>query len=286
MKQSNLKDYLVVATALLLLVVGASLVVSFEDLLYPPAIQQVIAPLVIITLVFRFFTSLQIAKLWYWAGIPLGVTSSVICLFSVLYSLESLEGFEQEIALSLISLGYGLAASMLGYAFSAKVVYPVGNQRSPASTTIKVVVAVAVLICLVVSMELQVGVGAVVDISASMLIASPVLLGVYRSKANARAEGVMTGLIFGALACVLVGLIGYLSSGLDPSGIGPPTRTALAGLIFAGLGLVGAILFCEAEDLDQANVSRKNWHLMEIYALWVLMAFTPMSFRELLSLLS
>ena len=260
MKQHNLKDYFVVATALLLLVVGASLVVSFEDLLYPPAIQQVIAPLVIITMVFRFFTSLQVAKLWYWAGIPLGVTSSAICLLSLLHSVESPEGFEQEIALSLISLGYGLVASMFGYAFSAKVIHPVGDQRNPASTTIKVVVA------------------------AAMLIASPVLLGIFRSKANARADGVMTCLMFGALACVFVGLIGYLFSGLDPKGLGPATATGLAGLIYSGLGLVGTMLFCEPEDLEQANVSRKNWHLMEIYALWVLMCFAPMSLRESFSL--
>ena len=284
MKKNNLKDYFVVATALLLLVVGASLVVSFEDLLYPPAIQQVIAPLVIITMVFRFFTSLQVAKLWYWAGIPLGVTSSAICLLSLLHSVESPEGFEQEIALSLISLGYGLAASMLGYAFSAKVIHPVGDQRNPASTTIKVFVVAAVLICLLVSIELQVGLSAVVDVSASMLIASPVLLGVYRSKANARADGVMTCLMFGALACVFVGLIGYLFSGLDPKGLGPATATGLAGLIYSGLGLVGTMLFCEPEELEQANVSRKNWHLMEIYALWVLMCFAPMSLRESFSL--
>ncbi len=54
------------------------------------------------------------------------------------------------------------------------MIHPVGDQRNPASTTIKVVVAVAVLICLLVSIELQVGLSAVVDVSASMLIASPV----------------------------------------------------------------------------------------------------------------
>ena len=280
MKQNSLKDYLIVATAPLLLVVGASLVISLEDLLYPPAIQQVIAPLAIITLVFRFFTSLQVAKLWYWAGIPLGVTSSAICLLSLLHSVESPEGFEQQIALSLISLGYGLGASMLGYAFSSKEMDTASVQRSSTSTTAKVSVAVAVLICLLISIEIQVGLVAVIDISASMLIVSTVLLGAYRSQVKARADGVMMGLIFGALSCVFVGLVGYLFSGLDPKGLGPATATALAGLIYSGLGLVGATLFCEIEDLDQANVSRKNWHLMEIYALWVLMCFSPMSLRE------
>ena len=108
-----MKDYLVTTIALLLLVFGASLRIDIEDLLYPPAIQQVIAPLLIITLVFRVFTNVQVPKLWFWAGIPLGITSSAICLLSLLYNVASADGFEQEIAYSLISLGYGLAASML-----------------------------------------------------------------------------------------------------------------------------------------------------------------------------
>ena len=65
-----MKDYLVTTIALLLLIFGASLRIDIEDLLYPPAIQQVIAPLLIITLVFRVFTNVQVPKLWFWAGMP------------------------------------------------------------------------------------------------------------------------------------------------------------------------------------------------------------------------
>ena len=58
-----MKDYVVTTIALLLLVFGATLTIDIEDLLYPLAIQQVIAPLLIITLVFRIFTSVQVSKL-------------------------------------------------------------------------------------------------------------------------------------------------------------------------------------------------------------------------------
>ena len=54
-----MKDYVVTTIALLLLVFGATLTIDIEDLLYPLAIQQVIAPLLIITLVFRILPAFK-----------------------------------------------------------------------------------------------------------------------------------------------------------------------------------------------------------------------------------
>ena len=90
----------------------------------------------------------------------------------------------------------------------------------------------------------------------------------------------MSGFVFGSLACVFVGLVDYLFSSQDPKGLGPATATGLLGIIYAGLGVFGATIFFQAEEFNQISVERKNWHLMEIYALWVLMCFAPMSLRE------
>jgi hypothetical protein len=93
-----MKDYVVTTIALLLLFFGASLIIDLENLLCLPAIQQVLAPLLIITLAFRTFTNIQISELWFWVGISLGITSSSICLLSLLYNVAGADGFEQQIA--------------------------------------------------------------------------------------------------------------------------------------------------------------------------------------------
>ena len=275
-----MKDYVVTTIALLLLVFGATLTIDIEDLLYPPAIQQVIAPLLIITLVFRVFTSVQVSKLWFWAGIPLGITSSAICLLSLLYNVEGADGFEQKIAYSLISLGYGLAASMLGLTFMGYKSNAASELEEDVPLTLRLLVGSAVLACLLVSTESLIGLSGLLNPSAGLLVFSVILLGAYKSKTGARADGIMSGFVFGSLACVFVGLVGYLFSGLDPKGLGPATETGLLGIIYSGLGVVGATIFFQTKELTQSSVERKNWHLMEIYALWVLMCFAPMSLRE------
>ena len=275
-----MKDYLVTTIALLLLIFGASLIIDIEDLLYPPAIQQVIAPLLIITLVFRVFTNVQVPKLWFWAGIPLGITSSAICLLSLLYNMASADGFEQQIAYSLISLGYGLAASMLGRTFIGHKSSDAADSKEDVPTALKLFVGGAVLACFLISTQSLIGLSGLLDPSAGLIVFSVLLLGTYKSRAGARAEGVMSGFVFGSLACVFVGLVGYLFSGLDPRGLGPATATGLLGIIYSGLGVVGATIFFQTKELKQSSVERKNWHLMEIYALWVLMCFAPMSLRE------
>ena len=93
-----MKDYVVTTIALLLLFFGASLIIDLENLLCLPAIQQVLAPLLIITLAFRTFTNIQISELWFWVGIPLGITSSAIFLLSLLFNVPGADGFEQQIA--------------------------------------------------------------------------------------------------------------------------------------------------------------------------------------------
>lgn len=228
---------------------------------------------------------MNLSKLWYWMGIPLGITSSATCLLDLLSNLDSPAGFERAIGVSFIGLGYGLTVSMFGQAFTARDFPQTQDQKAQSSLGLKSAIGFIVLTCLLVSIENQIGLIYIADFSAFLLLSSTVLLGVFSSGINERADGIMRGFVFGALACVFVGLVSYLFSGLDPKGFGPATATALSGLIYAGFGMVITIVCFNFKDLSQADIPRMNWHLLEIYALWVLMIFAPMSLRESFALI-
>lgn len=280
-----MRDSLIIFCVLLALFLGLENAIHLEALIYVPAIQQVGIPILIFSLSSRFITNVKLSKLWYWMGIPLGVSSSAICLLDLLSNLETSAGFEKAIGVSLISLGYGLTVSMLGHAFCVRDSEQETAFNTLPSIGLKVGIVFTALTCLMVSIESQIGLIYVADFSGVLLVISTVLLGVFSSGKKKQADGIMRGFVFGALACVFVGLISYLFSGLDPKGFGPATATALSGLIYAGFGMVITIACLNFNELIQADIPRLNWHLLEVYALWVLMIFAPMSLRESFALL-
>ena len=65
-------------------------------------------------------------------------------------------------------------------------------------------------------------------------------------------------------------------------GLGGAVAVALLALTYSGPTFFCVVLWAGEEQLDTESITIKNWHLIEIYALWVLLIYAPISLRELL----
>ena len=287
-----MKQTAIIVISCLSIFIGAATTVDPAKLFYSPAIQQVFYSTLIVTVVFRIFTGIQISKIWHWIGIPLGITSSATSLVSLVFNATGPDGFEEGIANSILGLGYGLLVSMFGFLVSngsrgaelrPLIAFTFGHSHQRyAEIIFRLAVLLLVLLCVTgpIVENNPLGFVGAFDFRAMLIIFGVVLSCAYFSDSDSRVDRVLTGFVFGCLASVFVGLIGYLFAGLDSEWLSVALAQALIGLSYSGIGFVVVVLMAQTKNLEQSSISLKNWHMLEIYSLWVLMLFAPISLRE------
>jgi len=278
-KGNQMSRYLLPGFAFVLLIWGASASVGWENLIYMRAILQVAVPAMMITIVFGLFTNLSVPLILSLTGIPLGVTSSAICLMDILHSFEAAE-FERSIAYGMLGLGYGLLISLLGHSLHKTSAVGASKKVYEGDWLQKAIIVIGSLSCITYVSDEMAGITRFWHPPSLLVLASAVLFTVNGKQPSERIDAILSGLVYGALACVIIGLLGYLFTGLDLKGMGPAVEMALLGLTYGGFGFFILVISAKEKHLDSKSITVKNWHLIEIYSLWVLMCFAPITLRE------
>ena len=264
------------------LALGASLVVGWENLIYKWALLQVVVPVLIVAVVLGLFTKRSVPLVLYQTGIPLGIASSSMCLIELLQTTAEAAGFEQSIAQSMLGLGYGLLISLLGLSI-LNLETPDPKVNAYANSQLpKLLIITGASASILYTAHDMAGIGAFLSLPSLLIVLSAILFTVNGKQPAEKTNSTLAGLVYGALAGVVIGLLGYLFSGMDPKGLGGAVAVALLALTYSGLTFFCVVLWAGEEQLDTKSITIKNWHLIEIYALWVLLIYAPISLRELL----
>lgn len=264
---------------------GVQLSVGIGNILSPVILLQVYG-LAALTALHSIMTKRSIMATWYRVGIPLGVLSSSTCLVLLMIEMTDATGFETAVGNSMSAVAHGALVSFIGFLGAGE-----RHQNCiPTRNRMLDFIFAGLFVCgFMASLQVEIN---VFDYYPLFLNLTPLLLLVglylfYRAFRNAKlqADDILALFTFAMLACVIMGIIGFLHSEGDPKEIGPPMATGLLGIMYCTMGIIICAILFPASDFQKHAVNRTNWHALEIYAMWVLMCFAPISMREVLQIL-
>jgi len=212
-------------------------------------------------------------------GVPLGVLASVAILIYDLNSMSEGSSLFPGIAKSFFAIFNGGLVASVGY-FLADGKESKLKHETKSLLDIFVLVSLCVLPVFASVWYLGLRVWVFVGPTAVILFYAPFFF-LFAQSTNPSLEKLQKTIIAGMLGPVLVSMMFWLFySQEDLKATGPAIALGLHGLFYGAFWLVLiGVLFKPSEAL-KGSQWRASWHILEIYALFVLIIYAPPSFIE------
>lgn len=213
-------------------------------------------------------------------GLSLGV---FISCFDFLVSLSvagDAKQFYGVIGSCFLGIFHGGLIASLGYFFSKQSMLdcsPVSSLRDNFAYVSIVFATVAVSLALK-----EVTLHPFIEINTIVIFGSIIGMVLILSGKQLTVKRFTRGLVFAVSAPALLSIIGWVISYPDPRSAGPAVAIGLLGILYGSFCLLLCALVCTRNSENVKHLWRANWHLLEIYALVVLVIFSPVSIIELL----
>ena len=234
-----------------------------------------------------FLKGRPIYLLYLGASVPLAVASSCVGFILMLQSFKT-EQIQTAAGLALTTLFWGGLFSSLGFIFSLS--HDAEYEDSAINKKLLATMA-SIPIVFVLFSTFSAGPMAFYLPEPLFLVVAPALVVIGMSKLRNRTAEIHVLLqlvIIGTLGAVVIALIKYLIA-LDLAAnednhlvVGEAIAEGILGL-FYGSTILTVAAFCSYEGaFKKTHFLKLNWHLLEIFALWILMVFAPLTIREYL----
>ena len=221
------------------------------------------------------------SSVWFHSGVPLGLIASSISLIGVLQNVANLEQARNLVGESLLAVFYGGVASLIGYLNLVNVDIQIKSKSR--SNISKFLVSLLAALPIAVGMDYYSGIMAFVEFSTVLIIAAvaSAFLLVNRDESKSICHLVCKAMVIASLASVIVALVSYSTYQAYPELTGPAIAIGILGPLYGSFVIFQCAIFLPETDLRETNFGRINWHLLEIYGLWILMCFAPKSLLEM-----
>ena len=252
---------------------------SAEHMIDAATILFIFGPLIAGSCIFTYFNH-PISALWIGAGIPLAISSSCIAFLGFMMNMDDPNLIYMATASGFVSIFWGGLASCIG-AFFLKGI-EVSEQPTRLAVVVSLIFPVSVLLW---GMQEVGSIRAFVFLEPLLLVISPALcVGSYRALNGEKLdpEQLLQFVILGCLGAVAVALVQYYSaSPEDRMAVGESIAFGVLAIFYSSVILTLSAFCSLHRTFRQVAYAKLNWHLLEIFSLWTLMCFAPMSLREI-----
>ncbi len=265
---------------------GLFVTVNADFLLDFATLFAVFGP-VLITSPILFFYGLSVSRLWTAAGIPIATTASCIGFTMMLENMSDPASIQSATALALGTLFWGGLVSSLGVVFENT--QPSATKEIKYNRILVTVMASIPLFFLILSANATNTLSSIFLIDSFLIVFSPALfyLGLvwYRGRILVSNE-LLQMIVVGVLGAVVVALVRYLnaldrhSDDLSPLLVGEAIAVGVLGILYGSFALSVAAFCSFSKTFRNVRFAKLNWHLLEVFALWILMVFAPLTVRE------
>ena len=236
-----------------------------------------------------FLKGRPIYPLYLGASVPLAVASSCVGFILMLQNVSRTHEIQTATGLALATLFWGGLFSSLGFIFSLS--HDAEHEDSAIDKKLLAIMA-SIPIVFVLFSTYSAGSPIVFYLPEPLfIVVAPALVVIGTSKLRNRTAEIHVLLqlvIIGTLGAVVIALIKYLIA-LDLAAnednhlvVGEAIAEGILGL-FYGSTILTVAAFCSYEGaFKKTHFLKLNWHLLEIFALWILMVFAPLTLREYL----
>ncbi len=263
----------------ILVLSGAALLTAsmrpFHALIDPSSLFMVLAPILVVMV----FCVLAKAEHWAYTllalGVPLGLFGSMTGVVGMVANIADPNAIYPATAIMFLTILYGGIVSAVGYFALPSETVNLGSLPKP-------LMVISLLGCLAVMLtaaEFSSGLAAFYSpLALSLFLISFGWTTLIKRKIGFH-ELAETSL-FSSILTMVFGIILWLNAGIREFS---DISVALNGLIY-GLGIYIClyILSLSYRDFGKINVSRANWHWMEITAFLIFLFFAPETIREVL----
>tara|TARA_Y100001934_G_C12263327_1_gene731125 strand:+ start:58 stop:918 length:861 start_codon:yes stop_codon:yes gene_type:complete len=252
-------------------------------------VATIFIPLLILGAVSRMY-GVSPACLWEASGISLAVALSSVGLIEILHSLGNPNEIYRLSGAAFTAIFWGGIAAGLGYCMRPKII---NYARLPNTCSALLCMILFGFICWEMH-NLPSGIGAFLYPFPLVCVSLPPCL--YWSVCVLNDKSVdpakcLQLVLLGGLGGVVFAIVEYLGFGLTQDsdgnfpGSGPAVVVGILSLAYSSLVLLGAAIFFGHGAHQKIDFNRLNWHLLEMFALFNLMIFAPLTLPELSSLL-
>ena len=236
-----------------------------------------------------FLKGRPLHSLYLGAGVPLAVASSCVGFIGMLQNMSDPNAIQSATGLALTTLFWGGLLSSVGFALSLS--HHADSPRLGSNRRLLAIMALIPIAFILIPIYSVSSLAAFYLPGPLLLVVAPAMLVIGMSKLRNRATEIHVLLqlvIIGTLGAVVVALIKYLIA-LDlfanegnHLAVGEAIAEGILGLFYGSIILTLAA-FCSHEGaFNKTSFLKLNWHLLEIFALWILMIFAPLTIREYL----
>ena len=230
----------------------------------------------------QFRANIPLSRTILSTAIPAGLMLTMCGFQAVTTKADSLEGFGSGASTMLLTACYGGICAIFAYAFR-------GNNDHKLRA-VNLATALPCIIVITVSISLAV----TIDLDGNMTLADYVSLEVFfvyfgvfflllvGSASNNVAKVLAEASITGIILCIAIALIVWfagLTEGTIPK---DASNIATLGLLYGSFFFViSYYVSLLTGETDEINFDVKNWHLIELAALYILLAFAPPGIFEI-----
>ena len=243
---------------------------------------NLIIPLLTIVIVMTLYSCL-IKKNDIWLvferiGVLVGILFSVIFLLSVVNGVFGNPG-KEHLTYTFAILIVGCFISVVGYVAKQESIVTAPHTIS-LNTDIGFIALIIIIIAI--TLELLTGIEVFIDTTSLIITLSPaaaLLLTNYK-KASARRymQTVVIGVTGALFVCVMAWTLATERDTADA--IGPTIAISLLSMTYGVLVILISACICSDANAEKIDFGKLNWHLLEVFALIILMVFAPESVWE------
>jgi hypothetical protein len=209
-------------------------------------------------------------------GIPMGI------LFSVLFLTTELNNdfiLKEHLTYAFGILITGCFISAIGYVCKQE---SIATEYSPTSFGKDLAFASLVVTILAFTMERAAGINAFLDATSLIITLSPVTLLMLTNNKKASSRRYMQSIVVGVTGALFFCVMAWTVATQEENAqaVGPVVAISLLSMTYGVVILLIAACLSSDARAQKVDFGKINWHLLEVFALIVLMIFAPESVYE------
>ena len=243
---------------------------------------NLIVPICCVVILIGIYSSL-IKKNSIWlvferTGIPIGI------LFSTMFLLAAINGVfgsveKEHLTYCFAILITGCFVSVIGYVAKRE---SISLEPHPSSFGADLGFVTLMILIIALTMDRLTGLVAFLDAPSLLMTLSPAaaLFLINYKKASARRymQTIVIGVTGALFVCVMAWTIATERDTAE--GIGPAIAVSLLSMIYGVQVILISACLCSDANAEKIDFGKINWHLLEVFALIILMVFAPESVWE------
>ena len=217
-------------------------------------------------------------------GMLMGLSNSTLILLPEEISTGSLEQSPISLSFTLLGVLYGGFASLIAYLFRPEKIVSEVNRVSRIDFT---VVCFGILACWLFPWTLGLShipsISTYISIPAISILGSVCITALYSGRLLKKSvcKSLSEASVYTAVIGVLIGLIQWLSSGLNPTVQNVQFSTLI--MLYSLILYIFTYLYSVyVSEIKQTNYMQKNWHLAEACSFYLFLIFAPISISDYL----